>query len=44
MFGGDVKSEVRVAENHYLYRFEDVLDGFIDVSEDPPKVVVPKRS
>ena len=43
-FGGDVKSEAKVAENHYLYRFEDVLDGFIDVSEDPPKVVIPKRS
>ena len=31
-------------EKHHLYRFEDVLNGFIDVSEDPPRVVVPKRS
>ena len=36
--------EVEGVEKHHLYKFEDVLNGFIDVSEDPPRVVVPKRS
>ena len=43
-FRVDENFEVKGDENHYLYRFEDVLNGFIDVSENPPKVVVPKRS
>ena len=43
-FKADENLEVKGDENHYLYRFEDVLNGFIDVSETPPKVVAPKRS
>ena len=43
-FKVDASLEVKGVKNHYLYRFDDVLNGFIDISEDPPRVVVPKRS
>ena len=43
-FKVDANLEVKGVENHYFYRFDDVLNGFIDVSEDPPRVIIPKRS
>jgi len=36
--------EARGGKDHYLYKFDDVLNGFIDLSENPPRVVVPKKS
>ena len=40
--GEDLLPEKTVKE-HYFYRFEDVAGGYIDVSENPPKVVAIRR-
>lgn len=36
--------EIRGDQSHYFYEFNEILNGFIDVSENPPKVVIPKKS
>lgn len=33
----------KTLREHYFYRFEDVAGGYIDVSENPPKVVAIRR-